>query len=88
MADHPLVMALHAAISRRSWNAVEQAANKIRDCGLKDDRPSTSSMHDLISAIIQDDASYDAATNTWDTAKAASAIIAAFDGESTLSNGE
>jgi hypothetical protein len=29
--DHPLVMALHAAISRRSWNEVERAANQIRD---------------------------------------------------------
>jgi len=37
-------------------------------------------MHDLIRAIIEDDASYDAAKNTWDTAKAATAIIAAFDG--------
>ena len=83
MADHPFVMALHAAISRRSWNAVEQAANKIRDCGLKDDRPSTSAMHDLICAIIEDDARYDATTNTWDTSKAATAIIAAFDGEPT-----
>jgi hypothetical protein len=32
--DHPLVMALHAGISRRSWNEVEQAANRIRDEGL------------------------------------------------------
>lgn len=31
MSDHPMVQALHAAISRRSWNAVEQAANRIRD---------------------------------------------------------
>ena len=31
MNDHPMVMALHAAISRRSWHDVEQAANKIRD---------------------------------------------------------
>lgn len=29
--DHTLVMALHAAISRRSWNEVEHAANRIRD---------------------------------------------------------
>ena len=29
--DHYLVMALHAAISRRSWNEVERAANQIRD---------------------------------------------------------
>jgi len=36
-------------------------------------------MHDLIRAIIEDDASYDTATNTWDTAKAATTIIAAFD---------
>lgn len=31
MNDHALVMALHAAISRRSWNEVERAANQIRD---------------------------------------------------------
>ena len=31
MNDHPVVMAIHAAISRRSWNEVEQAANKLRD---------------------------------------------------------
>lgn len=31
MSDHPLVMALHTAISRRSWNEVERAANRIRD---------------------------------------------------------
>jgi hypothetical protein len=31
MSDDPLVQALHAAISRRSWNAVEQVANAIRD---------------------------------------------------------
>ena len=46
-------------------------------------RPSTSAMHDLICAIIEDDAKYDAATNTWDTSKAATAIIVAFDGEPT-----
>lgn len=34
--DHALVMALHAAISRRSWNEVERAANRIRDdCGIR-----------------------------------------------------
>lgn len=43
-------------------------------------RPSTESMCDLISAIIQDEASYDPATNKWDTSKAATAIVAAFDG--------
>ncbi|HEU0038026.1 MAG TPA: hypothetical protein VFR76_02015 [Verrucomicrobiae bacterium] len=47
------------------------------------ERPSTSAMHDLICAIIEDDAKYDATTNTWDTSKAATAIIAAFDGEPT-----
>lgn len=31
MNDHRLVMALHAAISRRNWNEVERAANQIRD---------------------------------------------------------
>jgi hypothetical protein len=31
MNDHPLVQALHAAISRRDWHAVEQAADRIRD---------------------------------------------------------
>ena len=31
MNDYPIVMAIHAAISRRSWNEVEQAANKLRD---------------------------------------------------------
>lgn len=31
MNDHALVMALHAAISRRSWHEVERAANAIRD---------------------------------------------------------
>jgi len=46
-------------------------------------RSSTSAMHDLICAIIEDDAKYDATTNTWDTSKAATAIIAAFDGEPT-----
>jgi hypothetical protein len=30
MSDDPLVQALHAAISRRSWH-VEEAANAIRD---------------------------------------------------------
>jgi len=41
--------------------------------------PSTSAMHDLICAIIQDEASYDPVTNTWDVGKAATSIIAAFD---------
>jgi hypothetical protein len=31
MNDHPMIQSLHAAISRRSWSAVEQAANQIRD---------------------------------------------------------
>lgn len=31
MSDHPMVQALHAAISRRRWDEVEAAANKIRD---------------------------------------------------------
>lgn len=31
MSDHPVVMAIHAAISRRSWHEVEQAANNLRD---------------------------------------------------------
>jgi len=31
MSDDPLVQSLHAAISRRSWNEVERAANAIRD---------------------------------------------------------
>lgn len=57
------------------------------DIRRKAERPSTESMHDLICAIIQDEASYDPATNTWDTSKAATAIIAAFDGESTVTNG-
>jgi len=43
------------------------------------ERPSTSAMHDLICAIIQDEASYDPVTNTWDVGKAATSIIAAFD---------
>ncbi|WP_441235615.1 hypothetical protein [Bradyrhizobium sp. 930_D9_N1_4] len=31
MSDHPMVQDLHAAISRRSLNEVERAANRIRD---------------------------------------------------------
>ena len=31
MNDHSMVQALHAAISRRNWQEVEQAANRIRD---------------------------------------------------------
>jgi DNA repair exonuclease SbcCD ATPase subunit len=31
MSDYPVVMAIHAAISRRNWNEVERAANNLRD---------------------------------------------------------
>ncbi|MGY3356269.1 hypothetical protein ACVWZK_002932 [Bradyrhizobium sp. GM0.4] len=31
MGDHYMVQALHAAISRRNWQEVEHAANRIRD---------------------------------------------------------
>lgn len=55
----------------------DQVSQKLIRC---ESRPSTEAMCDLISAIIQDEASYDPATNKWDTSKAATAIVSAFDG--------
>jgi hypothetical protein len=42
-------------------------------------RPSRSAMVDLVAAIIQDEAKYDPATNTWDVEKAANDIVTAFE---------
>lgn len=43
------------------------------------ERPSRSAMADLVAAIIQDEAKYDPATNTWDLQKAVEDIVTAFE---------
>jgi hypothetical protein len=48
------------------------------ECEL-DERASRDEMIALVAAIIQDEAKYDAATNTWDVEKAAEDIVAAFE---------
>lgn len=54
----------------------------LKDCQFErtpDERPSRSEMVSLVAAIIQDEAKYDPATNTWNVEKAADSIVTAFE---------
>jgi len=59
-----------AKVFHELWQSAERELNE---------RPSRSAMVDLVAAIIQDEAKYDHATNTWDVQKAAEDIVTAFE---------
>jgi hypothetical protein len=59
-----------AKIFHELWQSAERELSE---------KPSRSEMMALVAAIIQDEAKYDAATNTWDVEKAAADIVTAFE---------
>lgn len=64
------MMSPDAKVFHELWQSAERELSE---------RPSREEMVALVAAIIQDEAKYDPATNTWDAEKAAADIVTAFE---------